>query len=187
MAEVNLSVEIEAPLWRVAAFFVPQRMPYWYGAEMGSCFEVSGGQADFAVGRKVRISGRVLGRGVALTVVITRCEPGRLLEWRFRDEYGIRGAQRWELASAMRGASLPERRAGNALGGRGQASSPAEASGERTLVSLHDEFELPQKGRLARLAERYWMRPNVARRDRQHLQLLKRLAERAGGRFGEPL
>ena len=128
MAQVNLSVEIAAPAWRVAAFFVPQRMPYWYGAEMDAEFEVAGGAADFAAGQKVRISGRVLRREVALTVVITRCEPGRILEWKFRDEYGIRGTQQWEWGKSKEGT---------------------------TRVTMHDEFELPQKGRLAKLAERF--------------------------------
>ena len=152
MARVNLTIDIATPGWRVAAFFVPQRMPYWYGAEMDAEFEVAGGAADFAVGQKVRISGRVLRREVSLTMVITQYRPGRVLEWKFRDEYGIGGTQRWEWNESKEGT---------------------------TRVTLHDEFELPQKGHLAKLAERFWMRPSVARRGRLHLAALKRLAERA--------
>jgi hypothetical protein len=152
MAQVKVSIEIVAPVWRVAAFFVPQRMAYWYGAEMGAQLEVAGGASDFAAGQKVRVTGRLLRRQVALTAVITRYHAQRLLEWKFRDEYGIRGTQRWEWGESCEGS---------------------------TRVTLEDRFELAQKGRLAALAERYWMRPNVARRDRQHLTLLKRLAERS--------
>ena len=51
----------------IFVFFVPQRMPLWYGAEMNSCFEVQGGAPDFAVGQKVRITGRLAEREVTLT------------------------------------------------------------------------------------------------------------------------
>src|SRR5713101_2602719 len=61
MAELEFSVEIAAPPDRVFVFFVPQRMPYWYGTEMESQFEVQDGAAEFQVGLKVRITGR-LGR-----------------------------------------------------------------------------------------------------------------------------
>ncbi len=158
MTRLTFTIEILESPGHVWAFFVPQRMPYWYGAEMEAEFEVQGGASDFAVGQKVRIIGRVLRCEVALTAVITRCEPRRVLEWKFRDKYGIRGTQRWEIAPAV-------------------PASDGEV--RRARVTLHEEFELPEKGRLARLAERFWMRPSVARRDRLHLAKLKQLAERA--------
>ncbi len=43
MASLELSEPIAVPPEHVYAFFVPQRMPYWYGAEMDSCFEVQQG------------------------------------------------------------------------------------------------------------------------------------------------
>src|SRR5260370_16063578 len=82
MAKLEFSIEIAVPADRVAVFFVPQRMPYWYGAEMEAEFEVQGGAADFAVGQKVRVSGRVGKREVALTAVVTRFEFCRALGWR---------------------------------------------------------------------------------------------------------
>ncbi len=103
MAKLEFSIEIAAPADRVAVFFVPQRMPYWYGPEMEAEFEVQGGAADFAVGQKVRVSGRVGKREVSLTVVVTRFEFGRALEWRFADRFGVKGLQRWEIAPSATG------------------------------------------------------------------------------------
>ena len=48
MARIETSVQIAAPAEVVFAFFVPQRMPLWYGAEMNAHFEVQAGAADFA-------------------------------------------------------------------------------------------------------------------------------------------
>jgi len=152
MSRVESSIEIAAPADRVGVFFVPQRMPYWYGAEMNAEFEVQEGEADFRVGQKVRITGRLLRKEVSLTVVITRYAQGRVLEWKFRDEYGVRGIQRWDI--------LPE-------------------AAERTRVTLCDEYELPAAGRFAKLADKFWMRPNIARRARLHLAGLKKIAERS--------
>jgi polyketide cyclase/dehydrase/lipid transport protein len=148
MAKLEFSIEIAAPADRVAVFFVPQRMPYWYGAEMEAEFEVQGGAADFAVGQKVRVSGRVGMKEVSLTLVITRFEFGRALEWRFADRFGVKGMQRWEIM----------------------------ASGSGTRVILKDEYELP--GRLGRLADLLFTRHAVRARDRDYLARLKRLAER---------
>lgn len=147
MAKLEFTVEIAAPADRVFAFFVPQRMPYWYGTEMESRFEVQGGAAEFAVGLKVRVTGRLGGKEVAHTTVVTRHEWGRLLEWEFRDAYGVRGRQRWELAATPAG----------------------------TRVRLRDEYEMP--GRLGRLADWLLTRHAVARRDRRELERLKRFAE----------
>src|ERR1051325_10999524 len=97
MAKIELTRAIEVPPEDVFVFFVPQRMPYWYGTEMQSCFEVQNGAADFAAGLKVRIEGRLGRKTVSHTVVITAYEYGRLLEWRFHDAYGVRGKERWQI------------------------------------------------------------------------------------------
>ena len=149
MAKLALDVMIQAPVDRVAAFFVPQRMPYWFGAEMHAEFEVQSGATDFAVGQKVRITGRMGGSEVTLTAVVTAFEPGRLLEWRFTDAYGIRGLQRWQLA----------------------------ADAGSTRVAMRDEYEMP--GALGRFFDALLTRHSVARRDRAWLAKLKQLAERA--------
>lgn len=121
MAKLALDVVIQAPVDRVAAFFVPQRMPYWFGTEMHAEFEVQGGAADFAVGQKVCVSGRAGISKVTLTAVVTALEQGCLLEWRFHDAYGVRGMQRWEL----------------------------KGEGEATRVTMKDEFEMA--GRVGQL------------------------------------
>ena len=155
MAKLEFTMEIAAPPDRVFAFFAPQRMPYWYGAEMESRFEVQGGAAEFEVGLKVRITGRLGPREVSHTAVVTGHEWGRLLEWRFQDAYGVRGLQHWELEPAP---------------------TPSGSATAGTRVRLRDHYELP--GRLGKLIDALWMKRNVARRDRLHLDRLKRLAER---------
>lgn len=149
MARLALEVLIGAPVDRVAAFFVPQRMPYWYGVEMHAEFEVQDGAADFAVGQKVRIGGRMGSREVTLTAVVAAFAPGRALEWRFTDAYGVRGLQRWELTSRE----------------------------NATQVTMRDEYEMP--GALGRVFDALLTRRAVARRDRAWLAKLKQLAERA--------
>ena len=86
MATIEQSIEIATTPVEIFLFFVPQRMPYWYGAEMAAEFEVSGGAADFAVSQKVHISGKLGKKEVAHTAVITRYEWNRVLEWRFEDD-----------------------------------------------------------------------------------------------------
>jgi hypothetical protein len=147
MATLESTVEIAAAPDRVFVFFVPQRMPYWYGAEMNACFEVQDTASEFAPALKVRITGHLRGREVTHTAVVTRYQWGRLLEWEFRDAYGVRGRQCWELESTPGG----------------------------TRVRLRDEYELP--GRLGRIADWLLTRHAVARRDRSELARLKRLAE----------
>lgn len=148
MASLEIVTEISAPPNLVFAFLVPQRMPYWYGAEMESCFEVAGGAPDFSAGQKVRISGKLGTRQVSLTVVIVRYDYGKFLEWRFQDAFGVRGLQSWELA----------------------------ASGACTRVTMRDNYEMP--GRLGRMFDWMLTRRAVARRDREYLARLKRLVER---------
>lgn len=147
---MNFSVDIAAAPSRVTAFFVPQRMVYWYGSDMGAEFEVQGGAADFSAGQKVRITGRVAGKEVILTAVITRFEAMRLLEWEFRDAYGIRGRQCWEI----------------------------DANGDGTRVTMLDEYEMPGKGGFLRGLLDWFTQRAVARRSQRDLAKLKQLAER---------
>jgi uncharacterized protein YndB with AHSA1/START domain len=148
MRVLSFTTEIQAPLDRVFVFFVPQRMTLWYGPEMDAEFEVQGGEADFRVGQKVRITGRLGGREVSLTAVVTRYDWMRALEWRFSDAYGVRGRQLWLL----------------------------EQTEGATRVQMREEYEVT--GTLSRLLEGVVMKPAVNRRDRRMLANLKRLAER---------
>lgn len=153
MAKLAFNVEIGAAPEHVFAFFVPQRMPYWYGAEMNSQFEVQGGAAEFAVGQKVRITGRVTGKEVSHTAVVTAYQCGRLLEWRFQDAYGVRGLERWELEP------LPA----------------SEGATPGTRLRLRNEYEFP--GWFGRFTDWLLTRHAMARRNREYLARLKRLAE----------
>jgi len=148
MARLAFEQRIAATPALVSAFFVPQRMPYWYGHEMKAEFEILGGASDFAAGQKVRITGRLGAREVALTAVLTRYEFGRALEWQFQDAYGVKGKQSWEIA----------------------------AQRDATVVRMRDEYEMPS--RFARLVDALLTRYAVARRDRSWLTRLARLAER---------
>jgi len=145
MADITLSCDFAAAPNEIFVFFVPQRMPLWYGAEMEACFEVQGGAPDFAAGQKVRITGKLGRRVVMLTVVITAYEWLRLLEWRFQDSYGVRGLQRWELAPA----------------------------GTGTRLTMRDTYEMP--GAFARFVDRIFTRHAVMRRNRDWLERLHRL------------
>ena len=147
MADITLSCDFAAAPNEIFVFFVPQRMPLWYGAEMEACFEVQGGAPDFSAGQKVRITGRLGRRVVTLTVVITAYEWLRLLEWRFQDSYGVRGLQRWELEPA--------------------------ASGIGTRLTMRDAYEMP--GAFAKVIDRIFTRHAVTRRDRDWLKRLHRL------------
>jgi len=131
----------------IFVFFVPQRMPLWYGAEMNSCFEVQGGASDFAVGQKVRITGKLAEREVILTTVVTAYQWERLFEWQFRDLYGVRGKQRWEL----------------------------NQTGSGTRVIMRDQYEMP--GRIGKIIDRIFTRYGVAARDRSWLDRLQRLVD----------
>ncbi len=148
MARLEFEQRIAATPALVAAFFVPQRMPYWYAHEMKAEFEILGGASDFAAGQKVRIAGRLGAREVTLTAVVTRYEFGRALEWQFQDQYSVKGKQYWEIA----------------------------AQGDATLVRMSDDYEMP--GRFSRIVDALLTRHAVARRDRAWLARLARLAER---------
>lgn len=155
MGKVELTRQIAVPPQHLFAFFVPQRMPYWYGAEMQSCFEVQGGAADFSVGLKVRISGQLARQTLSHTTVVTAFEYARLLEWRFHDSFGVRGLERWELERAP-----------------GAADS--------TTLRFVSQYEMP--GRLGRALDWLWTRRAVAQRNRDYLDRLARLAEGRGAR-----
>jgi hypothetical protein len=130
-------------------------MPYWYGPEMESCFEVEEGAAEFALGMKVRISGKLAGRSVSHTAVIAAFEPARLLEWRFHDAHGVRGLERWQLESAPSGSS--------------------EGEAAHTTVRFLSQYELP--GPIGRLLDWLVTRRAVARRSEEYLRRLANLVE----------
>ena len=179
MAKLEFSVAIAAPMDRVFVFFVPQRMVYWYAAEMQAEFEVQSGAVEFAVGQKVRITGRLARREVSLTAVVTRYEWLRALEWRFQDAFGVRGMQSWELEALPGGLSMEME--GRGFSPAGNAAPPGNPSGAsategRTRVSMRDEYELP--GWFGRVWDALLMRHAVARRDRSSLAKLKSLSER---------
>lgn len=149
MADIDSSVDVAAPPNEVFAFFVPQRMPLWYGSEMDACFEVQGGATEFAVSQKVLIAGKLGSREVALTVVITQYAWQQLLEWRFHDSFGVRGLQRWELAPTASG----------------------------TRLTMRDSYEMP--GTLGRILDLIFTHHAVTRRDRFWLARLQKLATRS--------
>ncbi len=157
MARIETTVQIAAPPELVFAFFAPQRMPYWYGADMQACLEVQGGAPDFAVAQKVRVSGHLGARELSHTAVVTALRQARLFEWRFRDRYGVEGLERWEL---------------DQIGG-------PRANSTRTVVRMRSDYTLP--GFLGKAMDWLVTRHAVSRRNRGYLVRLKHYAER-----GEP-
>jgi uncharacterized membrane protein len=154
MARIETSVEIAAPAEIVFAFFVPQRMPYWYGADMQACLEVQGGAPDFAVAQKVHIAGKLGKREVAHTAVVTALQQARLFEWRFSDRYGVKGLERWELEPV-------------------NPASGQSAAG--TKVRMTSDYAMP--GFLGKMMDWLMTRNAVARRNENYLARLKRYAE----------
>jgi hypothetical protein len=148
MADLTLSLDIAVPPNEIFVFFVPQRMPHWYGTEMNAKFEVQGGAPDFAVGQKVRITGDLSSYEVILTTVITAYEWERLLEWQFQDSYGVRGKQRWEL----------------------------QGIAGKTQLTMRDSYQMPSA--FGRLFDKIFTRFAVTQRDRAWLLRLQQLAER---------
>jgi uncharacterized membrane protein len=154
MARIETSVWIAAPAELVFAFFVPQRMPYWYGADMEACLEVQGGAADFAVAQKVRVTGHLGKREVSHTAVVTAVEQARLFEWRFEDRYGVKGLERWEIE---------------------RANGPSPEGPQKTIVRMCSMYTMP--GLLGRAMDWLLTRHAVARRNLDYLRRLKRFAE----------
>ena len=148
MARIELSTQISTTANEIFVFFVPQRMPVWYGTEMNAHFEVQGGAPDFAVGQKVRITGTLQNYELTLTVVITAYEWEHHLEWQFQDSYGVRGMQRWDLQP--------------------QAGA--------TKLTMRDEYTMPTK--LGKILDRFITSRAVTLRDQSWLDRLKRFAER---------
>lgn len=146
MADVTLSIEIPAPANEIFVFFVPQRMPLWYGVEMDAHFEVQGGASEFASGQKVRITGRLARYDMQLTVVIMAYDWERVLEWRFQDSYGVKGMQRWELHPGC----------------------------GKTQVVMRDAYEMPS--RFGKLFDRFFTVRGIRMRDEDWLNRLRRLA-----------
>jgi uncharacterized membrane protein len=157
MAHIETSIQIAAPAELVFAFFVPQRLPYWYGAEMESCLEVQGGAADFAVSQKVRVTGHLGKREVSHTAVVTAFQLARVFEWRFEDRFGVKGKERWEL----------------------ELTQTPSSGAPKTIVRMRSDYTMP--GLLGKAMDWLVTRHAVARRNQDYLLRLKRLAE-----HGEP-
>lgn len=154
MARIETSVQIAASAEVVFAFFVPQRMPYWYGSEMQACFAVQDGAADFAVAQKVQITGTLGKREVSHTAVVTALQQARVFEWRFSDRYGVKGLERWELE---------------------RVPPSSEQGPAKTVVRMLSDYKMP--GLLGKAADWLMTRHAVARRNRDYLMRLKRYAE----------
>ncbi|MFZ3217166.1 MAG: SRPBCC family protein [Candidatus Acidiferrales bacterium] len=148
MARINLACEIATTPNEIFVFFVPQRMPLWYGVEMDAHFEVQGGAPDFAVGQKVRITGRLQRHDVTLTAVITVYQWEQNLEWQFQDAYGVRGMQRWDLQPLASG---------------------------KTRVTMRDEYQMPSTS--GKIFDRLVTSRAVRLRDRAWLDRLRHFAE----------
>jgi len=159
MARIEKWVQIAASAELVFAFFVPQRMAYWYGADMEACLEVQGGAADFSVAQKVRVTGHLGKREVSHTAVVTAVQRARLFEWRFKDRYGVEGLERWELQRAVAPSS---------------SGSPKTAM-PKTVVRMISEYTMP--GPIAKAMDWLLTRHAVARRNQDYLARLKRYAE----------
>ena len=154
MARIETMVQIAAPAEVVFAFFVPQRMPYWYGADMQASFEVQDGAADFAVAQKVQITGNLGKREVSHTAVVTALQQARLFEWRFRDRYGVVGLERWELE---------------------RVDAPASQRPTKTIVRMRSDYTMP--GVLGKAMDWLVTRHAIVRRNQNYLARLKRYAE----------
>jgi uncharacterized membrane protein len=154
MARIETSVQIAAPPDVVFAFFVPQRMPYWYGADMQASFEVQDGASDFAVAQKVQITGNLGKREVSHTAVVTALQQARVFEWRFRDRYGVVGLERWELE---------------------RVDAPSFQLPGKTVVHMRSDYTMP--GVLGKAMDWLVTRHAVTRRNENYLARLKHYAE----------
>ncbi len=161
MARIETSVRISAPPEIVFAFFVPQRMPYWYGADMELSLEVQGGAPDFAVAQKIRVTGHLGRREVSHTAVVTALQQARQFEWRFKDRFGVQGLEHWDIERLDAALNLPE------------TNTP------KTVVRMRSDYTMP--GLLGKAMDWLVTRHAVARRNLDYLTRLKRYAE-----HGEP-
>ena len=152
MSRIVLTQIVAAPPEDIFVFFVPQRMPHWYGPEMRSSFKIQRGESEFRAGSKVHISGTLAKRTFSHTALVTAFEKGRLFEWRFEDAYGVRGSERWEMERLE--------------------NSP----GARTMIRFTNDYAIP--GRMGRVIDWLLTRHALARRNRDYLDRLARLAER---------
>ena len=152
MSRLEATQEIAQPPRVLFAFFVPQRLGYWYGAEMQAEIEVSDEKDEFAAGQKVRLSGKLAGKIISHTAVITECRWGQVFEWRFMDAYGVRGTERWEFE---------EIQTRSAIG---------------TRVRMINDYAVA--GFFAGIVDKLLTRRSLARRNKDYLARLKRLAER---------
>ena len=148
MSRIELATQISTTPNEIFVFFVPQRMPHWYGAEMNARFEVQGGAPDFAAGQKIRITGTLQNYELTLTVVVTAYEWEHHLEWQFQDSYGVRGMQRWDL----------------------------QPEGSETKLIMRDQYQMPTT--LGKILDRFITQRAVKLRDQSWLDRLKRFAER---------
>ena len=119
MRRIVLTRRVAVPPQDVFVFFVPQRMPYWYGPEMRASFETQGCGSDFRAGSTVRISATMANKTFSHSAVVTAFDRGRLFEWQFEDSYGVRGKERWELQPVENGA------------------------GAQTIIRFTNEYEVP--------------------------------------------
>jgi Polyketide cyclase / dehydrase and lipid transport len=149
MSRIETTIDIAASVQDVFVFFVPQRMAYWYGEEMGAELEVQDGASEFQVSQKLRVLGKVGKREVSHTAVVTRYDWCRAFEWRFQDRYGVRGLERWDVEGV---------------------------SAFLTRVRMISEYEMPSA--IARFVDRLITRRGVERRNKSYLARLKKLAER---------
>jgi hypothetical protein len=175
MADLDFSINLAAAPNEVFAFFVPQRMPLWYGTEMDACFEVERGASEFAAGQKVRITGYLKGHPVTLTAIISAYEWEKLLEWQFEDSYGVRGFQRWELKAVER-LSDSSPASPNAPRLPSAKSGDASPFARATRVTMRDAYRLP--GLYGRIVDVILTRFAVSMRDRSWLDRLDRLVGR---------
>jgi len=152
MRRIVLTRTVAAPPEDVFVFFVPQRMPHWYGREMRSSFETQGCAAEFRAGARVHISGTLANRTFSHTAVVTAWQRDRIFEWRFEDDYGVRGTERWELEYLKNGAA------------------------KQTAVRFTNEYEVP--GGIGGVIDWLITRHALGRRNRDYLNRLARLAER---------
>lgn len=150
MTRIESSIEISAPTNEVFVFFVPGRMAYWYGKEMDAEIRALGCSSEFARSQIVQIAGKIRAHEVAHTAIVTNFAWGKLLEWRFKDSYGVRGTERWEVQP--------------------------DSSANTTRVVMISEYEMP--GLFARVVDWLITRRAIARRNREYLARLKKLAER---------